>query len=238
MVECIIIFMKKEVHGMESFDHSANQAEDMQTKREKQEKTKKKIIKGVLIFSGVVILLSMLFSMIDPYTLVQKWFHGEEQEKQNITFYPPDDPWNFPDNPEYLDMDRRLFVHNPFEGTTYSVEKNQLSQEDDVVQFFHQYLQTMIDGDVDGFLSMYASDYDGELPQTFTTQMVYDMTLYPQSEGGTVVAYRLDYRIYHNNGTLRDDMGSDTIRPLIFTLTEENGELKIQSVVPYTSIRK
>ena len=118
------------------------------------------------------------------------------------------------------------------------MEKNQLSQEDDVVQFFHQYLQTMIDGDVDGFLSMYASDYDGELPQTFTTQMVYDMTLYPQSEGGTVVAYRLDYRIYHNNGTLRDDMGSDTIRPLIFTLTEENGELKIQSVVPYTSIRK
>jgi hypothetical protein len=68
--------------------------------------------------------------------------------------------------------------------------------------------------------------------------MVYDITLYPQTEGGTVVAYRVDYRIYRNNGTLRNDMESDTIRPLIFVLTEEDGELKIKSVLPYTSIRK
>ena len=225
---------------MDSFKDPEKMSQDAQMLRDKQEKRKKKIIKGVLIFSAVVILLSVIFSGIDPQALARKWFGEDEQKSEPISFYPLDDPWNFPDNPDYLDMDRRLFVHNPFEGTTYSVDEEQLPEEDEFVSFFYRYFQTMIHGDVEAFLDMYASDYEGaeELPKDFTSQMVYDMTLYPQTDGGSVVAYRVDYRIYRNNGTLRNDMGSDTIRPMIFTLTEEDGELKIKSVIPYTSIRK
>ena len=225
---------------MEPFENPSDQMQDMQQNREKQERRKKKIIKGVLIFSGIVIVLSMLFSAIDPYTLVQKMFGKDTDTEQHIAFYPVDDPWNYPDNEEYLDMDRRLFVHNPFEGTTYSVEESQLSGEDEFVAFFYDYFQAIIEGDVESFFAMYAVDYQGglELPKTFTSQMVYDITLYPQTEGGSIASYRVDYRIYRNNGTLRNDVGSDTIRPLIFTLIEEDGELKIYSVVPYTSIRK
>ena len=227
---------------MESHENSVNNIQDEQEKRSRQEKAKKKIIKGVLIFSAVIVVLSAIFAGIDPQALAQKWFGKGEQEKAPITFYSLDDPWNSPDNPEYLEMDRRLFVHNPFEGTTYSVEESQLPEEDEVVSFFYYYFQAIMQGDVEAFHAMYASDYQGadgyELPETFSSQMVYDMTLYPQTDGGTVVSYRLDYRIYRNNGTLRNDVGSDTIRPLIFVLTEEEGELKIQSVIPYTSIRK
>jgi hypothetical protein len=225
---------------MNSSPNAEKNSQDMQAIRDKQEKRKKKIIKGVLIFSAVVIVLSAVFAGLDPQALAQKWFGEDEAEKEPLTFYPIDDPWNFPDNPDYQDMDRRLFVHNPFEGTTYSVEESQLPEEDEFVSFFYDYFQAIIQGDVEAFLDMYASDYHGaeELPSDFTSQMVYDITLYPQTEGGTVVAYRVDYRIYRNNGTLRNDMESDTIRPLIFVLTEEDGELKIKSVLPYTSIRK
>lgn len=225
---------------MNSSPNAEKNSQDMQAIRDKQEKRKKKIIKGVLIFSAVVIVLSAVFAGLDPQALAQKWFGEDEAEKEPLTFYPIDDPWNFPDNPDYQDMDRRLFVHNPFEGTTYSVEESQLPEEDEFVSFFYDYFQAIIQGDVEAFLDMHASDYQGaeELPSDFTSQMVYDITLYPQTEGGTVVAYRVDYRIYRNNGTLRSDMESDTIRPLIFVLTEEDGELKIKSVLPYTSIRK
>ena len=225
---------------MEQFENSSDQVQDVQKIREKQDIRKKKIIKGVLIFSGIVIVLSMLLSAMDPYALVQKMFGKDTTTEQQISFYPVDDPWNYPDNEEYQDMDRRLFVHNPFEGTTYSVEESQLSGEDEFVAFFYDYFQAIIQGDVEAVLAMYAADYQGsvKLPATFTSQMVYDITLYPQTESGSVSSYRVDYRIYRNNGTLRNDVGSDTIRPLIFTLIEENGELKIYSVVPYTSVRK
>ena len=225
---------------MNSSPNAEKNSQDMQAIRDKQEKRKKKIIKGVLIFSAVVIVLSAIFAGLDPQELAKKWFGEDEAEKEPLTFYPIDDPWNFPDNPDYQDMDRRLFVHNPFEGTTYSVEESQLPEEDEFVSFFFDYFQAIIQGDVEAFLDMYASDYQGSevLPSDFTSQMVYDITLYPQTEGGTVVAYRVDYRIYRNNGTLRNDMESDTIRPLIFVLTEEDDELKIKSVLPYTSIRK
>ena len=106
---------------MNSSPNAEKNSPDMQAIRDKQEKRKKKIIKGVLIFSAVVIVLSAVFAGLDPQALAQKWFGEDEAEKEPLTFYPIDDPWNFPDNRDYQDMDRRLFVHNPFEGTTYSV---------------------------------------------------------------------------------------------------------------------
>ena len=48
-------------------------------------------------------------------------------------------------------------------------------------------------------------------------------------------AYMVEYMIYRNNGTFRDDMGSDAILPLLFTLNREGESLKIDSIQKYTS---
>ena len=217
-------------------DPIQNTTDISENSAQKAEQRKRKIIKGALIFSAVVIVLSLIFSTIDPEKLVKKMFHGEEQQKQ-IIFYPLDDPMNRLDNADYLEMDRRLFINNPFEGVTYSVDKSDLNGEDDFVLFFYEYFDAVKHGDTERLLSMYSVNYKDakSLPDFFTVQLVYDITIYPQTEGGSVVAYRVDYRIHRNNGTFRNDVESDTIRPLMFTLGLENGELKITSIVPYTS---
>jgi hypothetical protein len=221
---------------MENNQNNAQMPDESMQRTQKAEKRKRKIIKGILIFSAVVIVLSLITSMIDPNTFVKRLF-GEKEEAQQIAFYPIDDEMNSLGNPDYLEMDRRLFVHNPFEGTTYSVEKSELEGEDDFVEFFYNYIEAIRSGDADALWAMYSPNCNDikNLPTAYTVQMVYDITVYPQTEGGNVIAYRVDYKIHRNNGTFRKDVGSDTIRPLLFTLVQENGELKIGSVVPYTS---
>ena len=48
----------------------------------------------------------------------------------------------------------------------------------------------------------------------------------------TAYYFRLEYKIRHNNGTLRTDMDSDSVRPQDIVITDDNldGELKIRSV--------
>lgn len=74
----------------------------------------------------------------------------------------------------------------------------------------------------------------------FTAQKVYDAVITDMGsskrtdEGKEFTAYyfRLEYKIRHNNGTLRTDMDSDSVRPQDIVITDDNldGELKIRSV--------
>ncbi|MBQ7337240.1 MAG: hypothetical protein IJW40_02175 [Clostridia bacterium] len=205
-------------------------------KRAQDERKKKKVLKIVLVFSVAVIALSLLFSFFDPEVIVQQWFSREnDKDNEEIYFYREDDELNTLENEEYLQMDSRMFYHNPFEGVTYSIEEEGLSEEDDAVIFFYNYFAAVKNGDAAACSEMFSSSYKGEIPEDFTVQMIYDINVYPQTEGGEIVSYRVDYKIHRNNGTFRDDVGSDVIRPLLFTLVNEGGEMKIGSIVRYTS---
>lgn len=74
----------------------------------------------------------------------------------------------------------------------------------------------------------------------FTAQKVYDAVITDMGSskitdsGKEFTAYylRLEYKIRHNNGTLRTDMDSDSARPQEIVITDDNpgGELRIRSV--------
>lgn len=74
----------------------------------------------------------------------------------------------------------------------------------------------------------------------FTAQKVYDAVITDMGSskitdsGDEFNAYyfRLEYKIRHNNGTLRADMDSDSTRPQDIVITDDNpeGELRIRSV--------
>lgn len=76
--------------------------------------------------------------------------------------------------------------------------------------------------------------------KSFTAQKVYDAVITNMGSskktdsGKDFIAYyfRLEYKIRHNNGTLRTDMDSDSVRPQDIVITDDNpdGELKIRSV--------
>lgn len=233
---------------MKKASNSDERKEQKEQNEQKENKkaTSQKICKAIVIFCVAVVLLSALFSLIDTESLVKNLFGATSNNKDDtggnhpsrdeiIEFYPEDDEQNRLDNEVYAEMDSRLYYHNPFEGTTYSVEEDMVAQESDAVQFFYRYFQCAMAGDAKAVQAMYASSFSDldYKPTTLTVQMIYNIEISPQTENGEIVAYRVDYAIYRNNGLLRSDVKSDTIRPLLVTLTEENGELKLASMTPY-----
>ena len=214
--------------------HSENTANE----RLRADQRKKKILKGVLIFSAVVIVLYIVMSFFDPETLFLRREDQNQDAQQDISFYPIDDPLNTPDNEEYLQYDSRMFYHNPFEGVTYSIEPETLEQENEDIVFFYRYFEAIRMGNTHAYADMFASDYREEIASDFTPQLLYDITVYPQTESGEIVSYRLEYRIFRNNGSFRDDVGSDTIRSQQVVLTKEGGHLKIARVSTNTSYLK
>jgi hypothetical protein len=83
----------------------------------------------------------------------------------------------------------------------------------------------------------FSSGYEGELPEKFTMQMVYDISLRPHANADGEKSYIVNYKILKNNGTFRRDIGSDEGREYLFTLVEEQGKLVILEMGPYTSYR-
>jgi hypothetical protein len=224
---------------MQQENHTENKnQESIADERRRADQKKKKIIKGMLIFSVVVIVLYAIVSLLDPETLFLRRETQDKDMPQDISFYPIDDPFNTPDNEEYLEYDSRMFYHNPFEGTTYSVEPETLEQENEDIVFFYQYFEAIRTGNTQAYADLFSSAYREEIASNFTPQLLYDITVYPQTESGEIVSYRLEYRIFRNNGTFRDDVGSDTVRSQQIVLTKEGGLLKIARVSTNTSYLK
>ncbi len=208
-----------------------------------RDRKKKKTLIVVLVILAVIAVLSALALTLDPEALVKKWFADPEEGERpsEIRFYPVDVKENIFTNPEYAELDRRLHYTDTLSGTTVSVEEEELSSYDAAVVFFYYYFDSIIRGDVRGFLTYYASDYaEAEnLPTDFTMQMLYQISVTPLiTEKGDQLTFLVDYRIHRNNGTFRSDIGSDAGRQMVYTLCEEGESLKIRKVIPYTQVKK
>lgn len=198
---------------------------------------RRKIVKIILIVFAVIIVLYVATMALNPDELVDRWFSDDTSDlpPQNIEFYPADKDYNIMADEEYLEYDRRISYYDPDSGATYWVEEEQVSTSEPFVQFFHSYFQTVIYGDALNYAEHFAPDYEGELPDDFTMQMVYDIELRPHANANGETCYIVNYKIHKNNGTFRRDIGSDVGREYLFTLVEEGGRLLIAGMRPYTS---
>ena len=218
-------------------DHQAPQNMQEIEQRSAAAAKKKRTVKVILIVFAVIAVVSVLGAMLDPDRLTDRWF-GEEEQPKEIYFYPEDDEKNSLQNAEYLGLDHRVFYSDPTTGATYSLEEADLPTAEPFARFFYYYFETVMQGDATGYAVHFSDAYltENELPGDFTVQMIYDIHVRPYLVDGTDErsAYLVDYKIYRNNGTFRDDMGSNASRTLLFYLVEENGELCIDGIVPYT----
>ena len=107
-------------------------------------------------------------------------------------------------------------------------------------EFFYRYFDTVIHGDYVEYPSFFTESYlkSHDLPERFTMQRIYDIdvTLYLRENvdyNGTSVPcsqYIVSYRIQYNNGTFRGDFTGKDVRPLLFSLIQENGKVYIYSI--------
>lgn len=197
---------------------------------------RRKIVKIALIVCAVIVVLYLATLALDPDALVERWFHGDEGEEElEIEFYPVDENLDIFEDPDYCECDNRVFYYDPDSGATYSVEEEDLARLDPDIRFFYHYFQTIIMGYATAYADYFVSDYEGELPESFTMQMIYDIRIQPYySEETGENTYLVEYRILKNNGTFRRDIGSKVSRPQLYTLKETEGEYLIETIRPFT----
>ena len=138
---------------------------------------------------------------------------------------------------EYMELDRDLHYKDGSETVMVSEANLEFYGAD--VQFFRTYFDLVISGNCDGYNALFTDHYfeTNEPNDIFTQQMIYDILIEKLSvkeEGGqTVYAYNVSYKIFRNNGTFRNDIGSDGSRVLYFELLESGGTIKIDRITYY-----
>ncbi len=200
-----------------------------------KEKQKKNIKLVLLILAGLALLSVLALILIDQ--LLPK---EQEQPQKDIYFYPVSEG-NIFENEEYLALNR--FVYYCDDPTGYGLT-TQITDEDrmtfDVkVRYAETYLNTLILGDSTALRAMCTETYlkENKIPD-FTQQMIYEAHIYyhsteAQDDGSKLVTYRLEYKIYQNNGTYRRDVGSDSPKPeyLVLWVSPDEGDIKIEKIL-------
>ncbi len=157
---------------------------------------------------------------------------------KSYDFYPADQAPDVDDVRQYNGLDRQMYYTNGAE--TFAVYEEDLDSYGDDVKFFFRYFKTVIAGDHKTYNSeFFTDDYFEENEKTcdFTPQMLYDihvekLTL-PADSGKIETCYNVSYKIFHNNGTFRNDIGSDGSKTLRFYLTEKGGKVLIDRIEYY-----
>lgn len=156
---------------------------------------------------------------------------------ESYIFYPADEELDVSTVREYMELDRQM--HYTYGAETIAVTETDVSSYGGDVKFFFDYFATVIDGDYTKYNTLFTEDYfkNNEKTCDFTPQMLYDIYIEKLSEetkgGATVYGYNVSYKIFRNNGTFRNDIGSDGSKTLYFTLTEQNGTVLIDSIDYY-----
>ena len=141
-----------------------------------------------------------------------------------------------------MGLDRQLWYHAGGVGVGGPLEDDgSWNGYNDAVRFFTKYFRTVIAGDAGTYNTFFTDRYfrDADPYVRFAPQMLYDIHVYELSEttgqdGTTTWTFQVEYRIRRNDGTFRNDMDSDGVRPLLFVLYgDAEGNVKIDSIEYY-----
>ncbi len=128
----------------------------------------------------------------------------------------------------YNELIKYEFIRYSDGSTTVSVSEESYNTYSDAVQVIFSLVKAAQRGDNISYNSCFSPKYikkSGE-QGTFTMQKIYDVLVkeYPPVREGNYLRtdIELEYRIKENNGTLRNDMGSDAVKTQYITLTTDN----------------
>lgn len=191
-----------------------------------------------LVIACVVLVGLDVLSKVDFTPLIEAIQGGEE--KPDIQFHYPNFEEDIMTDSSYLGKIRLMGYKDGGQMTLINEDDYYLYSP--AVNRMHDFFAAAIAGDLDAynacFTQAYHEENDGERTEPFTMQRIYDMMIELIGEvnvtGTDTVRtfFRVEYRIQKNNGTFRDDMGSDCTLPQVFELTwnTETKECRIASI--------
>ncbi len=211
---------------------------------------KQKILLVILAFI-VVLLVWIVGSVAYEITVNGEYYayrySGEEQRftPLEITFAPADFDADIYENEGYMAKNRYIHYITGAQASDIAPGEDGAYYGREFV-FLQQYLQCLINGDVQAYPGFFTADYaedEGNLPipaEPFTPQMLYDISIDYRTADTVYVSrneakkyFIVKYAIYQNNGTFRPDLQTDTVIPLLFEITETGNDLKISKIIKY-----
>lgn len=213
-------------------------------KNAKQSKTRRNLIIAII----VVTLLAGISWGITAHPEIFDVF--SKKEKKTVTsmysdriysynFYDSDYDLDVTTVPEYMELDRA--VHYTKGGVSILVPDEEMDNYNAAVRFFGEYFKTIEAGDVEKYNTYFTDAYYEEYEPyvSFAPQMIYNIDVEQLTEknnddGSTTYTFNVNYMIYRNDGTFRNDMGSDASKKLYYELIEDrSGEVKINYITYY-----
>lgn len=207
---------------------------EKRTKEEKRALAKKAITRtAAVIFLALIVLLAVYSA-----TGIIKWKLEMESFLQKPT--PQTGVFSEIDFDADISLDEDYqkellyitYTANEMLSTTITDEN--FEELDKNLVFFNEYFECLKAGDFERYDTFFTKSYFEENEHTdlsfgFTKQRIYDIYITRTSSGyeedGNVYrTYEVKYKIMKNDGTFRNDIGSDEQRPQYITLvTNENG---------------
>ena len=214
---------------------------------EKKPASKKKKLIIIIVFASLVVIGALSWFLL--YGISDKdinpMFSQDKQDEiigmygstQSYIYFPIDYDLDIMTESEYLDLDRCIYYTEGAE--TFSLNEYPLEELDLDMQFFFKYFELAIGGEYNEYNKLFTEEYykSNEPYYSFTQQMIYDIRIERLSEtvidGEDVFYYNVSYKIHKNNGTFRNDIGSDGSKTLCFKLVNKNGTILIDSINYY-----
>ena len=204
-----------------------------------QIKNQKKTI--IIVFLCLVgfVLLYFLLSIVDWNSMFKS--ENPSKDKDYIYFYDEKYSKNLDEDEIYMGYDRTINYLVEATGVSETIREEDRSGYSEAVNLLYSMVEYMIIGNVEGYNSCFSPTYFSKAsPESgFTKQKPYNITIIEVSqtdkkdEGGkyyTEYYFKLDYMIRHNNGSLRDDVGSDGIKTQHIYMSDKTGSVLIDTI--------
>ena len=199
----------------------------------RKKKLKKAIIIMIEVFASLCALLLILYGVTA--------YLGKDDSLSALNsdqFFTPDYSEDITKDELYQSKIRNVY-YLEF-GTGEMITEANLDSLPDSAQFFYKYFNIVISGEYNEYKTLFTQEYlkRKTIPDKFTKQKIYDIevNLYDRQnidkDGKSIIVdtFIVKYKIKDNNGTFRNDVGSNTTVPLVFQLYKQNNGVLINDI--------
>ena len=202
-----------------------------------KESTRKLKRNMLIVIISMVIFAVIAFPLIGFLDKLQTGGAEEETPKlppSSIIFATPDYEYDIMKDPDYLQLNRRIYYCDERSGMTEELTDKTVTGYGPAAVVLRDFINTIIAGDADAYNALFSSNYyanhDPEAP--FTMQRLYDIKLTKinesivSGESGKYTQYEfeVEYKIRLNDGTYRTDIGHDESKKQYFILSDSTSE--------------
>lgn len=190
---------------------------------------KKRLLRIIIVIACALLLLTAAVLVLEAIV------SDRGTPELDYEFYLPSEEEDYFNDSQYLSKDR--YIHYTDDMGQMTVISENVITDDIGPAFFKLYFFALTQGDSDMLNSLYSQEYlskQGSF-KPFTPQRIYAIELkylYEEADqnGGCYITYALDYNIMKNDGSFRQDIGSDMSRTQYITIRYDSKETLIESV--------